>query len=338
MTAPLPASAHGHPELAVAWVMHGLEPDEAEVFAAHLDECEGCLRIVAETEDVTTLLGTAVEQVDPPASLRTALLAAAAEEPGSADVSDAAPLTLDVSNATSSNSTSPNAVSSHSASSNAASPSSPSSNSTASTADPAADVVEVASPDPTLVETEPAPAVVPIRRHRAPEAGRRRWARRATAGLALAAAVAVVVAIGGLVAANRSLTEQRDAATASAAQNQQVVEIMNAASEPGTPHAVLATPQGGFAGLVVDRGRGSEVLSSGLTPADPDHTYVLWGLADGKPVGLSTIQMSDSGPLVQSVPSVEAAGRFAGFAVSLEPGHTVPATPTQVVASGQTAD
>jgi len=34
---------------------------------------------------------------------------------------------------------------------------------------------------------------------------------------------------------------------------------------------------------------------------------------------------------------MEAAGPFAGFAVSLEPGHTVPATPTQVVASGQTA-
>ena len=50
MSAPLPASSDGHPELAVAWVLHGLEPDEDAVFAAHLGDCPGCLRIVAETE------------------------------------------------------------------------------------------------------------------------------------------------------------------------------------------------------------------------------------------------------------------------------------------------
>ena len=56
MSAPLPASSDGHAELAVAWVLHGLEPDEDAVFAAHLGDCPGCLRIVAETEEVTTLL------------------------------------------------------------------------------------------------------------------------------------------------------------------------------------------------------------------------------------------------------------------------------------------
>ncbi|MDT7742623.1 MAG: hypothetical protein QOE59_1701, partial [Actinomycetota bacterium] len=177
--------------------------------------------------------------------------------------------------------------------------------------------------------------VVPLDR-RAREVTRRRG-RRVTAGLAVAAALALVVAIGGLVAANRSLGEQRDAAVADAARGQEVVQLLDAASRPGNPHAVLATPDGGVVGLVVDRGRGPEVLASGLAPHDGDHTYVLWGLANGTPVGLTTIEMSGSGPVVQSVPSVEAAGRFAGFAVSLEPGHTVPATPTQVVASGRTA-
>ncbi len=153
----------------------------------------------------------------------------------------------------------------------------------------------------------------------------------------MAAALALVVAIGGLVASNRSLTEQRDAAAAAAAQGDQVVQMMNAASRPGTPHAVLATPEGGFVGLVVDRGQGPEMLASGLAPNDGDHTYVLWGLAGKTPVGLTAFEMSGSGPVVQSVPSVEASGQFAGFAVSLEPGHAVPATPTQVVASGQTA-
>ncbi len=149
--------------------------------------------------------------------------------------------------------------------------------------------------------------------------------------------LALVVAIGGLVATNRSLSEQRDAAAAEAARGQEVSQLVAAAAQPGTPHAVLATPQGAFVGLVVDRGRGPEMLATGLAPNDSDHTYVLWGLANGTPVGLTAFEMSGSGPVVQSVPSVEAAGRFAGFAVSREPGHSVPATPTQVVASGQTA-
>lgn len=301
MSASLPASSDGHPELAVGWVLRVLEPDEEASFSAHLDDCPACRRIVAETEDVTTLLGTGVEQVAPPPSLRTRLLAAAESES-----SGAAP---DVSEAPSACTPEPPASSGRNASSSA--------------------------DDPALVAEDDA-TVVSMRR-RAADGGRRRWARRATAGLALAAALAVVVAIGGLVAANRSLTEQRDAATAAAAQGDQVVQMMDAAARPGTPHAVLATPQGGFVGLVVDRGRGPEVLASGLTPNDSDHTYVLWGLADGKPVGLTTLEMSGSGPIVQSVPSVEATGRFAGFAVSLEPGHAVPATPTQVVASGRTA-
>jgi hypothetical protein len=310
VTAPWPASADGHPELAVAWALHALEPDEAEVFAVHLDDCPACVRIVAETEDVATMLGTAVEQVEPPASLRAAVLGAAGSSSaggGVSDaggssaaggrVSDAASLTSDVSDARSS-------------------------------ADGASTPAPVAADDG---------AVVPIRRHRAPEDRRGRWERRVTAGVAVAAVLAVVAAIGGLVAANRSLTEQRDRAAAAAAQGEQVTQLLDAAAQPGNAHAVLATPQGGFVGLVVDRGRGPEMLASGLTPNDSEHTYVLWGLADGRPVGLSAFGMSGSGPVVQSVPSVAAAGRFAGFAVSLEPGHAVPATPTQVVASGQTA-
>ncbi len=289
MSAPLPASSDGHAELAVAWVLHGLEPDEDAVFAAHLGDCPGCLRIVAETEDVTTLLGAAVPVVDPPAGLLEKILSAAAAD--SPDASEASKGSTPIGRALSDR----NATSS----------------------------------------TDRDATVVPLGRHRHDDGGRR--SRRITAGLAVAAVLALVVAIGGLVAANRSLAEQRDAAAAEAARSQEVVQLLDAAAQPGTPHTVLATPAGGFVGLVVDRGRGPEVLATGLAPVDPDHTYVLWGLADGKPVGLTTVEMSGSGPVVQSVPSVAAAGRFAGFAVSLEPGHTVPATPTQVVASGQTA-
>lgn len=276
MSAPLPASPHGHPELAVAWVLHGLEPWEAAVFAVHLAECPACRRIVAEAEEVTTLLGSAVEPVDPPSSLRDRILAEAAH----AEAGESSPL---------------------------------------------------ASGDGRAPSSVGTGGVAPRPR---PERGS--WSRT-TALLAVAAVLALVVAVGALVAANRSLAEQRDAAAAEAARGAEVAQMMGAAAQPGTPHAVLATPEGGFVGLVVDRGHGPEMLASGLAPNDPDHTYVLWGLAGGTPVGLTTFGMSDSGPVVQSVPSVEAAGPFVGFAVSLEPGHAVPGTPTQVVASGRTA-
>jgi hypothetical protein len=294
MSGPLPASSDGHAELAVAWVLHTLEPDEDAVFAAHLGECPGCRRIVAETEEVTTLLGSAVPAVDPPPSLRERILsAAAADEPGAG------------------------------------------AGASASASASASEASLLASSDRNAASSTDS-TVVPLDRPRRDEARSRR-VRRVTAGLAVAAALALVVAIGGLVAANRSLADQRDAAAAQAAQGQEVVQLLDAAARPGNPHAVLATPDGNVVGLVVDRGRGPEVLASGLAPTDADHSYVLWGLADGKPVGLTAFEMSGSGPVVQSVPSVEAAGRFAGFAITLEPGHTVPATPTQVVASGRTA-
>ncbi len=77
MSALLPASPDGHPELAVAWVLHALEPDEDAEFAEHLADCAGCRRIVEETEEVATLLGSAVEPSEPPPALRTRILAAA---------------------------------------------------------------------------------------------------------------------------------------------------------------------------------------------------------------------------------------------------------------------
>ncbi|MFC5066006.1 anti-sigma factor domain-containing protein [Actinomycetospora atypica] len=274
------ASPDGHPELAVAWVLHSLEPDEDAEFGDHLGDCPACLQIVAETEEVTALMGTAPAPAEPPASLRSRILEAA----GSEGVSSEGARSDRVSDGTSQTS----------------------------------DVSQAPRSDDGVV--------VPMRR---------RWVRRATAGIAVAAAAALVVVIGGLVNANRDLADERDAAAARAEQSGRVVQVLDAASRSGTPHAVLATPDGGFVGLVVERGTGPELLAAGLAPNDADHTYVLWGLEGETPVGLGTFDMSGSGPVTTSVPSTSAGTRFAGFAVSYEPGRTVPATPTQVVASGQ---
>ncbi|GAA4829298.1 hypothetical protein GCM10023201_15930 [Actinomycetospora corticicola] len=259
----------GHPELAVAWALHALDPQDDAEFAEHLAACEACRRIVAETEGVGALLGAASEPAEPPPSLRARILEAAEAEAAPDD--SGASLSSRGTDAPSSN-------------------------------------------------------VVPLRRR-----------RRIVAGLAVAAAAALVVVIGGLVNANRDLAQERDAAAAQADRGRQVVELVDAAARPGTPHAVLASTGGGFVGLVVDRGAGPEFLATGLPPNDGAHTYVLWGLAGGRPVGLQAFDMSGSGPVTASVPSMSADRRFAGFAVSYEPGRTVPATPTQVVASGQLA-
>ncbi|GLZ53111.1 anti-sigma factor [Actinomycetospora sp. NBRC 106378] len=272
----------GHRELAVARALHALDPEADAEFTAHLDGCPECRDIVAGTEEVAVLLGTAVEQVSPPPSLRARILAAAEDDEVPDDVPDDLPDGLPDDRKASL---------------------------------PASGGRDAASSN-----------VVPLRRR-----------RRLVAGLAVAAAAALVVVIGGLVNANRDLAQERDAATAQADRSRQVVELVDAAARPGTPHAVLASADGGFVGLVVDRGRGPEFLATGLPANDGAHTYVLWGLAGGRPVGLQAFDMSGSGPVTASVPSTLADRRFAGFAVSYEPGRTVPATPTQVVASGQLA-
>ncbi|MDD7936967.1 anti-sigma factor [Actinomycetospora lutea] len=198
---------------------------------------------------------------------------------------------------------------------------------------PAGDGTRPATDTDTDTGTGPEPrrdgAVVPL----APR-------RRATRWLAAAAVVLVVAAIGGLTAANQSLRAERDSAQAAAAAQAEreaaVADVLRDAGSPGVSHAVLAGTQGGIVGLVIDDGTGQRVLTTGLGPNDTlTETYVLWGLVDGTPQPLGTFDVGGQGPDVRSVPSTPEAVPYAGFAVSLEPGRTAPASPTRVVASGQ---
>ncbi|GAA4767196.1 zf-HC2 domain-containing protein [Actinomycetospora chibensis] len=163
--------------------------------------------------------------------------------------------------------------------------------------------------------------------------------RRASRWLAVAAVALVVAAVGGLAVANQSLRTERDnAAAAAAAQAERdaaVVDVLRDAGTPGVTHATLASPDGALVGLVVDDGTGPRVLTSGLGANGENEIYVLWGLADGTPRPLGTFDVTQQTPTVSSVPSTAAAVPFAGFAVSIEPGRTAPASPTRVVASGQ---
>jgi len=68
-------------EQAVGLVLHTLEPDEELEVLAHLPGCPECIAAVGDAEAVLSTLGTSVEQVDPPARLRDAVLDAAASTP-----------------------------------------------------------------------------------------------------------------------------------------------------------------------------------------------------------------------------------------------------------------
>src|SRR5579864_3534810 len=65
---------HVDHDVAALYVMDALAPDEAREFEDHLAGCDECQREVVEMRSVTERLSRSVE-VDPPPSLRSALLA-----------------------------------------------------------------------------------------------------------------------------------------------------------------------------------------------------------------------------------------------------------------------
>ena len=66
----------GFDELAVGWALHALEPEDEELFAAHLPTCPRCRQTVSETADVMGALAGDLPPVEPPERLRERLRAA----------------------------------------------------------------------------------------------------------------------------------------------------------------------------------------------------------------------------------------------------------------------
>lgn len=83
MTAAPTGAGHGEAfeELAVGWALHALEPEDAEVFAAHLEGCARCRGIVVDTTEVMAAMAGAVPSAEPPPSLGDRLMAEAARTP-----------------------------------------------------------------------------------------------------------------------------------------------------------------------------------------------------------------------------------------------------------------
>jgi anti-sigma-K factor RskA len=164
-----------------------------------------------------------------------------------------------------------------------------------------------------------------------PEEPRPVW-RRALPALLAAAAVTLIVALGvwNLVLAG-SRTQAEATADAQA-------RILTALLEPGRATvAPVSDPGGRAVATVVARDTEIEVITNGLKVNDAaDTTYVVWGIRSNQPVALGTFDVVHTQMDLRPVGSTETGlDDFTGYAISLEPGQAAPATPTDVVASGE---
>jgi Anti-sigma-K factor rskA len=183
--------------------------------------------------------------------------------------------------------------------------------------------------------------VVPPPRHRVPEpvgissdSGRSRgsWLSRRRL-VAASVALIGVLAIGGLAIRTTQLEQESQTLTARA---QSVADLFQQLDRPGTKHAVLASLKtGGTTAAVVVADGQRRVFSIGLSSNATNSTYVLWGLRTGAaatPLGAFDVSSADAG--VQTVGVGAQSDGYTDYAISIEPGRTLPATPTDVLAKG----
>jgi hypothetical protein len=114
-------------------------------------------------------------------------------------------------------------------------------------------------------------------------------------------------------------------------------EAIQSAADPTAIRVPLVAKDGHSVGMVLANRDQVAVVATRLPSNKEDQTYVLWGLAGGVPVALTAFDVAREAPGPHSAPSASGPGKFTGYAVSLEPGRRAPATPTDIVASGQVA-
>jgi anti-sigma-K factor RskA len=151
--------------------------------------------------------------------------------------------------------------------------------------------------------------------------------------VATSLAVVAVVAVGGLAVRATQLEQQRDAESAQA---QGLSELIAQLDQPGSQHAMLAAADNSTVAAVLLANGERQVYTLGLAANAHDHTYVLWGIgSDARPVPLGTFDVDRADRGLRTVGSAAEAEDYAQYAISIEPGRVAPASPTEVVASGQ---
>jgi len=283
-------------ELAAGYALGALEPEDEWRFRGHASQCERCSRALADYTAVATALAETAPDARPGAQLRSRILAAAADSPQPASTV-VQPIAGPASAATSVRADSAGRAES------------------TGRAEPGA----AGGPDNTAPPGPPQAPVLPLTSR--PRTKSRR--------LKLAAAAAAVIAAGagtygGLAAAGGG--PSAPAAGCVAASHCSQVTLTAAAG-----HQVVA-------GRVIIEGR-SVWLRPARLPADDAarQIYVLWQLT-GKhtPLAVGSFDVRPGARAAIRIGTLAAPYRGTlAFAVSLERGRAIPASPTRQVALGQ---
>jgi hypothetical protein len=172
-------------------------------------------------------------------------------------------------------------------------------------------------------------------RRRAGDAARSSTATLVSRLMAVAAAIALIGAVGWGV----SMRDQRDDARADASH---MTQVLDEVSKPGqlTVAEIDGTAAGRSAPLATAfvRDNAAMVVSNDLTANDTSSSiYVLWSmtsLTDSTPVAIGSFDVSADAPMSQ-VSATGHAPTGSWFAISLEDGRRVPASPTEVLGAGR---
>ena len=170
-------------------------------------------------------------------------------------------------------------------------------------------------------------------------AERRRLVRRRRVAAWGVIVVVAVISVGGLAYKEVQQTHQQQQVQAASPHRTQ--QILQRVAGPGARYAVLDAPNGEpIAGVRISAGQ-REVYPYALAPNKKQTSiYVLWGVSKGNPVPvpLGTFDVNSTGESgLSSVGGPAGDDTFNSYAISIEPGRTMPDAPTLVLASGQVA-
>lgn len=173
-------------------------------------------------------------------------------------------------------------------------------------------------------------------RHAAPTPLRRPQHRRRTGRVLLAAAAAVaVLAAGGYLGVRVNQLSGEVAAASQRAND--LNKALGLAADPTTNRALLRTPSGDPVAVVLSSSTSGSIIPLNLKSNDSAHVYVVWGTGTKLPVPLAMFDVRAGSTDPQPLAWGSDAHQHQSFAVSLEPGRTLPATPSDVLAGGQVA-
>lgn len=169
-------------------------------------------------------------------------------------------------------------------------------------------------------------------RHAAPTPLRPQHRRR-TGRVLLAAAAALAVLAGGGYLGVR-VNQLSGEMAASEARANDLNKAFSLALDPTTTRAVLRTGSGEEAAIVLSNPTSGAVMPMNLKPNDSGHVYVVWGASTKAPVPLAVFDVRAGSTDPQLLAWSSDAHKHTRFAVSLEPGHQAPPSPSEVLAGG----